>query len=363
MTQLSWQADWERTQKHFRQWWSGEGMVFCSWGGIRSEQVHEVVPEPSKGRPTGGDFFEDPDWRAEWNRSRLAQVAYPGDSLPVADTMVGPGSLALLLGSEPGYSPSTVWFEPTMVSLAEPESEPPFRFDESNRFFQIHAETCRANVRLGHGKYLTGCPDLVENVDILSALRDPQHLMMDMIERPEWVEEKVLEINEVWFAAYERIYEIIKLEDGSSAFACFGIWGPGKTAKVQCDAGAMFSPAMFKRFVVPALTAQCAWLDNSLFHLDGTQCICHLDHLLEIEPLTAIEWTPQAGIEGGGSPRWHEMYRRILAAGKSLQVICVKPEEVIPLLDAIGSKGVYIHCLCDNLDSFHQLWERVEAYR
>ncbi len=43
--------------------------------------------------------------------------------------------------------------------------------------------------------------------------------------------------------------------------------------------------------------------------------------LLAIEPLDAIEWTPQAGIEPGGNRRWHDLYRRILAAGKSVQVL------------------------------------------
>jgi hypothetical protein len=104
----------------------------------------------------------------------------------------------------------------------------------------------------------------------------------------------------------------------------------------------MFSPQMYRRFVVPALTAQCAWLDHSLYHLDGTQAMLHLDALLEIAPLDAIEWTPQAGIETGGNKRWHDLYRRILAAGKSVQVVNVEPDEVIPLLDAIGNKGVYM---------------------
>ncbi len=108
---------------------------------------------------------------------------------------------------------------------------------------------------------------------------------------------------------------------GSSAFGAFRIWGPGKTAKVQCDACAMFSPEMFRDFVKPALAEQCAWLDHAIYHLDGTQCICHLDHLLAIDSLRAIEWTPQAGIEGGAHERWFPLYKRILDAGKSVQIM------------------------------------------
>ena len=244
-----------------------------------------------------------------------------------------------------------------------PEERGPLTVDPASYWLKVHEETCRCCAELGRGKYLAGIPDLVENIDIISALRDPQTLMIDLVERPDWVEEKVWEINDAYVEVYNRLYEAIKLADGSSAFACFGIWGPGRTAKVQCDAAAMFSPAMFRRFVVPALTAQCEWLDHSLFHLDGTQCICQLDELLQIEALDAIEWTPQSSLpEQGGSPRWFDMYRRILAAGKSVQAINVKPDEVIPLLDELGPKGIYLFVAASRAE-YEALYEKVEAYR
>ena len=108
----------------------------------------------------------------------------------------------------------------------------------------------------------------------------------------------------------------------------------------------MISPAMFREFVVPALTEQCEWLDYSMYHLDGTTALQHLDAILEIEPLDAIEWTPQSGLEGGGSPRWYDLYRRIKTAGKSVQAVGVTPAEVAPLIDAIGPEGLYITTRC-----------------
>ena len=159
------------------------------------------------------------------------------------------------------------------------------------------------------------------------------------------------------------IYDIIKLEDGSSTFGPFSLWGPGKTAKVQCDASAMFSPDMFKRFVVPGLTEQCEWLDFSLYHLDGTQAICHLDALLGIDALDAIEWTPQAGIEDGGHPRWFPLYRRILDAGKSVQIIGVNKEEFVHLLETIGGKGVYALVSSSDAAEADEIGSIAERYR
>jgi hypothetical protein len=109
----------------------------------------------------------------------------------------------------------------------------------------------------------------------------------------------------------------------------------------------MISPAMFRQFVVPPLKAQCEWLDYSLFHLDGTQALCHLDALLEMDALNAIQWTPQPGIESAGHRRWHDLYRRIRGAGKGVQALHVAPDDVLPLLDSIGPEAMFIATTVD----------------
>ena len=160
----------------------------------------------------------------------------------------------------------------------------------------------RQTVEWSRGRYLAGCPDLVEGLDILASLRASEPLLCDLVERPAEVEARLAEIQQAWFEVYARIYEIIRQPDGSSAFHAFYLWGPGKTAKLQCDISAMISPRMFKRFMVPILNQQCAWLDQALYHLDGHQCLVHLDALLSIEGLDAIEWTPDPGGAFGRQP-------------------------------------------------------------
>jgi hypothetical protein len=83
---------------------------------------------------------------------------------------------------------------------------------------------------------------------------------------------------------------------------------------------------------------------------------------LQIAPLDAIEWTPQAGIETGGHPRWYDLYRRILAAGKSVQVVGVQPSEVRPLLDAIGREGVYLLVQFQHERQVEEVLQRVGSY-
>ncbi len=362
MSECLWKPNWTETKKHFIDWWNHEGLVLGMWGAPSADRprFERIRPEfPA----TVAETYTNTAWRAANIHDALSRSAFPADTLPVADTNMGPGSLALYLGSEPKFEPDTVWFSDIFREIDAPETLPPLRFDPANIWWKITEDQLRRCRSLAGNDYLVGCPDLVEGLDILATLREPQTLLIDLLERPEWVEEKLKEITSVWFDAYGRIYDIIRQDDGSAAFWAFYLWGPGKTAKIQCDMSAMFSPEMFGRFAVPGLTAQCEWLDCSLYHLDGTQALCHLDHLLGIDALDAIEWTPQAGIESGGSPRWHDLYRRILAAGKSVQVMDVEPAEVMPLLDAIGGKGVYISTKFRSEREADELEAGVGSYR
>ncbi|MBN8217931.1 MAG: hypothetical protein J0L75_14910 [Spirochaetes bacterium] len=335
-----WKDDAALVQKHYRDWWDRKGMVLNLSGPVQNRKLpRDPMPDPGPAK-SHRDQVIDVDWVSRTQRYRLSRRNYPADNLPIAVPSIGPGSLALYLGSQPGFEATTVWYDSCIEDI---EKHPPLVFDPDAPWCRTQEALVAACVRLSKGEYLTGCPDLIENIDILASLRGNETLMVDMLESPEWVKEKVAEINGVFFRAYQRIYDLIQAPDGSSAWAHFDLWGDGKTAKLQCDASAMFSTAMLSEFVVPALTEQCAWLDHSMYHLDGTQCIPHLDALLEVEPLDAIEWTPQAGLEHGGHRRWWPMYKRILDAGKSVQIIPAKKEEVVPLLDAIGGKGVFLY--------------------
>jgi len=341
-----WKKNWEDTKRHFVGWWEHTGIVMILQGGIKKlAPPHEAVPDPGPAVSLEQQYL-DPVWISRYWRHRLSKDNFLADHLPLANTDIGVGSLALFLGSEPGLAEDTVWFSPC---ITDPENHPRLKFDPGNKWWKLQERIIKECVKQSNGNYFTGCPNFVENLDILSALRDPQALMLDMLERPEWVKEKIAEINQVFFEVYDRAYNLIKLEDGSSGYSGLELWGPGKTATLQCDASAMFSPEMFKDLVVPSLREQCKWLDHSMYHLDGTQAVCHLESLLAIPELDAIQWTPQAGQPGPGDKCWYELYKHILKGGKSIQVNGADKAEVTPLLDAIGTKGVYL--FIDNVNT------------
>lgn len=326
----------ERFARH-EAWWARErtdGPLL--WVAAPRDMPAEDIAEPPT-PPLPGKYL-DADYIVRHRRWALANTFYGGDAFPVADANLGPGSLALYLGSEPGFSEETVWFKPSVDDL---ETAPLPEFNPDNEWFQTHLGLVgRLRDELGED-CCVAIPDIVESLDILAAMRDPTALLFDLKDRPGECHRWLGRINALYHPHYDAFHEICRDGQGRSAFTAFCLWGRGRVCKVQCDFAAMISPEAFGEFYVPYVKEQMERLDRVVYHLDGPDCIRHLDQLLGLEKLNAINWVAGAGAPPTGDERWFPMYRKILEAGKGLHMR-VQPERLEAVLKAIGTQGVYL---------------------
>jgi len=77
---------------------------------------------------------------------------------------------------------------------------------------------------------------------------------------------------------------------------------------------------MFEKFFLWEIEEEIEWLDRSIYHLDGPGALQHLDALLEIPKLGAIQWVWGEG--HGPASRWMDVYKRVIAAGKGVWITC-----------------------------------------
>jgi len=351
------ESDWPQIRRKLIRWWSGEGFALClRWP---REQLPAGLQRPTRPEDPAVKWT-DAAYRRGASEYDLAKTFHAAECFHHFDTNLGPGSLAAMLGARPRFSRSTVWYDPC---IGDADSCPPIRFSaEGNYWWDVHVRLIEAGLSLAAGRYPVAMPDLIEGLDTLAAMRGTEQLLFDLVERPAWVHKRLEEITEAYFAAFDRLYEKICF-DGGNAFCIFMIWGAGRTAKVQCDLSCMISPAMFGEFVSPYLAAQCRRLDYCLYHLDGTTALQHLDALLAMDFIKAVQWTPQAGQPGAGSSRWYDLYRRIKSAGKAVQATLVKPDEVAPLIEAVGPEGLFVMSRADSPQQGEKLLEATEQYR
>lgn len=317
-------------------------------------QPHTEIVPPAPAKDLSQKWF-DPQWRAEYLDWYVAHSSLKADILPVANTQLGPGSLAAILGGVFEGGEDTIWIHPN------PDFTDEIVFNPEHPNWILHKELLKACKAKANGHYFVGMPDLMEGLDVLAALKGTDRVLLDTVMQPEILEQQMQQINDIYFKVFDELYDIIR-EGDEMAFCYFSSWAPGKMSKLQSDISTMISQDDYRRFVQPFIREQCQKIDYTLYHLDGVGAMHHLPALLEIEELNAIQWTPGVGEPQGGSPKWYDLYKKILAGGKSVMACWVTLDELKPLLDHIGADGVHLEMDFHNEKEVEQAMRIVEEY-
>lgn len=314
---MLYKENWQETKERFAAWWEVDKLdrPLMRVVARRDQPLEELEPVDESKQPA--ELYLDVESAIKRFRNYCRSHAFLADAFPAMDLNLGAGSMALYLGSEPTFHWDTVWFE---ECIEDYDQWGPLHYDPDNHWWKKHRYLIARGQELAGKDFLINIPDIVEGLDILSAMRGPQNLCLDLIDNPDQVSKYVEQLDDLYFSFYDPMYELVKDATGGSSFTAFDIWGPGKTAKVQCDFAALISPEHFREWAQPSLRQQCQKLGYSLYHLDGPDAIRHLDALMEIEELNALQWTAGAGQPDGGHERWYPIYDRVKDAGKSLWV-------------------------------------------
>ena len=263
------------------------------------------------------DKYQNPQRIVDRYRYFCQTHAFLGESFPNLNIDFGPGSLASYLGSEIGFKEDTVWFNKCLDSW---DGVPKLTFDPENKWFKKHLQLAKDCQALAGDDFYVDMPDLMENIDVLASLRGAQDILFDLLDEPEMIGERIQEVTDIYYEYYDRFYAVIKDEEGGNAYTVFQIWGPGRTVKLQCDFSAMMSPEDFRKYIQPSLRSQSKNVDHVLYHLDGPAAIKHMDALMEIEGIDALQWTSGDAGPDGTLPDWDVIYDKAIAAGKSIWV-------------------------------------------
>lgn len=330
--------NWEETKEKFRNYWAhkntGRPLMCVIARRPEIEQYSDGTPVDGGylGQICQGKYYNMPDelmWKDMEDKYQDPQRivdryrffcdthAFLGESFPNLNVDFGPGSLAAYLGSEIGFKEDTIWFNKCLDGW---DGVPKLQFDPENKWFKKHINLVKSCRELAGNDFYVDMPDLMENIDVLASLRGAQETLFDLLDEPEKVGERIQEVTDVYYDYYDRFYDAIKDEEGGNAYTVFQIWGPGRTVKLQCDFSAMMSPEDFRKYIQPSLRTQSENVDHVLYHLDGPQAIKHMDALMEIDGIDALQWTSGDAGPDGTLPDWDVIYDKAIAAGKSIWV-------------------------------------------
>ncbi len=280
-----------------------------------------VKPVPGPRYPTRPD--DDFDKVLDQVEAHLATVYFAGEAMPRYEPCFGPDQLAAFVGGHLDYSPDssgTSWSVPFVEAW---EAALPLRLEGNHNWLRM-LEFCRKAGQRAKGRWVVCTLDMHSNLDWLVAIREPSRLCMDLLDTPELIERAMANVRALYRQVYNAVYDAAGMgEMGTSSWLPY--YSEGRCCTTQCDFSCLLSPEQFNRFVLPALTEECEFLDHSVYHYDGRTCLQHFDAITGIRALDGIQWTPTAG--GPTMMEWLPLLKRFQATGKSIFVSC-SPDEL-----------------------------------
>jgi 5-methyltetrahydrofolate--homocysteine methyltransferase len=338
---------WEGIRQRYESWWE-RTLAPPVLPIVRITAPNPTFPmhasQPASTNPQAlREWFTDPAIVLPRLERQVASTYYAGDAFPWIDPL-SQGLAAIqtaFLGAPYRIDPVSLsgWTEPRFDDW---KTRPQFGFDPENSWWQACHSLLHEGARRSMDRYVISIPDLQGGGEILALLRGSEQLALDLFDCPEQIAPALEEINRSWLAYYQACYKIIhQYQPGYVDW--LGIWSEKPAVTVECDFSVMVSPRMFQRFFLPALAQQVEWIARTVYHLDGPGQIPHLEAILDLSRLRAIQWIPTP--DRPAILDWIPLLQRIQAAGKGVVVAC-EPDEILPLLDTLNPYELILTTSC-----------------
>lgn len=324
---------WDQIKTNSRKWWAGElgrPLLHAELKGLEpaikkpAQPYYEFIPFYDFSLPVAA-IVDAWDYH-------LAGTKFLADAFPSIFPNFGAGSIAAYMGAEVENGNETVWFTPTSEL---PIEEITFEYQPGNKWYLRTKEFIEAAMDRWQGAVQVAMTDLGGNLDILSAFRSSEKLLLDLFDAPEEVKRLTWQGHEMWWRYFDQLNSITSPK--CPGFSCWNRMFSDKPSYVlQCDFCFMIGLDMFDEFVKPELTKTAESLSNVVYHLDGPGQLRHLDSLLEIDAIDCVQWIPGAGSKTVES--WPEVYEKITEAGKKIQVFSSQAENPYTILDTLAEQ-------------------------
>jgi hypothetical protein len=310
-----------------------------------------------KGRswPSLKDRWWDTGYQIELFEHQLKHSAFNAETFPVFWPNLGPEVYTAFYGVELEYKEVTSYSIPNVKDWSQLED---IRLDFNNPYFRKIEEMTYVALERCPGKYLVGYTDLHPGLDCAAAFRDPQQFCIDFLLDPDKVK-RLIDISSRDFQKIFNHFDSILKKHNQLSVTWMGIPSFGKMHIPSCDFATMISPEQFEEFILPVIQNEVKSMTQNVFHLDGKGVANHVDYLLTIPEINAIQW-----VQGVGDDlpimQWVPFIKKIQAAGKSV-VVDLQLYELEDFIVVMDPKGLLL-CIAADPDIQPDIIKRIEKW-
>ena len=302
------------------------------------------------------DRWMDTERIVESALASARNTEFLGDALPTAWPNLGPELFSAFFGMEMDYTADSSWGIPNLKDWAQAGQ---LQLSRDNFYWRKLLEITDALLDAGKGIYYVGITDMHPGGDAIAAFRDPMQLNLDLLTVLDDVKALLARVNETYFEVNDFYYRKFKAA-GQAITSWPGIVSSRKWYVPSNDFSCMVSKEMYDDVFLPGIIEECRDLEAAIYHLDGPNALRHLDSLLAIKELNAIQWVYGAG--RGIASDWLHVYQRCQAAGKGIQLF-IGFDELDSITSNLKPEGVWMSVGVQDRNQADAVLKRVSAWR
>jgi hypothetical protein len=315
ITSLEFKPDFEEAQRRWLAFWEQELVDRpCCVVRAPKDGVEQVG-----GPPYMAGAREDFGPIIERVLASCACIYWAGEAIPAYTPSFGPDQMSAWLGAELHFPETDTGTDWVLPCIEDWDAALPFRLNPENYWWRRFLDFCQALGEACRGKVIVSHVDLHSNVDTLLAMRGGQRLCTDMMDIPETIDRAMASVRPLFAPIYDAVYEAAGME-AVGTIGWVPAYHPVRTNTIQCDFAALIGPSQFRRWALPALEDEAAYLGHCTYHYDGPECLVHLADICGIRGLDCIQWTP--GARNRAFIEWMDLLKGIQSRGTSVWVPC-----------------------------------------
>lgn len=355
--ELDTKPDMNKCLERVYAWYAGEVLDRPPVRFARHNAEFEVEDDSGKSWPSLKDRWFDTEYQIEKAVKAAEGRVFHGETFPLYWPNLGPNVFAACYGMPYTFGEVTAWAHPMMEAIAK-KHWPVMNWQ--SEYVKKLDELTAAALQAAPGKFLVGYTDMHPGLDWCDAVRGTTELLMDMLEEEVLVEDFATYSQQDFFEFYDHYDRMLKAQSQLSV-TWMNIPSFGRLHHPSCDLSSMFSAEMFEQFAMPGLVTECAHMTHNIFHVDGKGVARHIDQILTLPNLAAIQWVQGVG-DDAPMVQWLPFVKKVQAAGKGI-VIDLAYQELDAYMEAIPCKGLYITMATENADQEAEVIKKLEQWR
>jgi len=252
--------------------------------------------------------------------------------------------LEAMMGCQIKKNGNSLWAVGKKASWTELEK---LTLKDDNSWLKKYLQFCSVLNQSTDGNYPVGQPIIRGITDLLASLRGYSQSLIDGLENPDNVEKLAKRCTNIMIKLFQKQFESIDAFYGGYFIETFSLWAPDKIIRLQEDATAVYSPALYKKLIQESDRFIAQSFPYSVIHLHSSSLFL-IDYYLEIKEINVYEINKDIG--GMGISEMLPYFEKIQRNKRLLFIRgALTREDIKQLLNALSPTGLILQIIINDV--------------